>query len=98
MNTLLIILISFVLIEFIFEKILDTLNDKNWSKPIPPELADIYTTEEYEKSKAYSLAKKKIAIISESLSLLIILFLLAFKGFAFIDTIASVSSPKNKTV
>ena len=48
MNTLLIILISFVLIEFIFEKILDTLNDKNWSKPIPPELADIYTTEEYE--------------------------------------------------
>jgi STE24 endopeptidase len=89
MNTLLIILISFVLIEFIFEKILDTLNDKNWSKPIPPELADIYTTEEYEKSKAYSLAKKKIAIISESLSLLIILFLLAFKGFAFIDTIAS---------
>lgn len=89
MNLLLILLISFVIIEFIFEKVLDFLNDRNWKKPIPMELADIYSDEEYEKSKAYSIAKKKIGNISETISLIIILALLVFKGFAFIEGIAT---------
>lgn len=89
MNILLIVIILFVLFEFLFEKYLDYLNDKNWEMPIPEELSDIYTNEEYQKAKNYHLAKKKINLISETLFLIITLLVLSLKGFAIIDNIAS---------
>ena len=39
------IIIGFIVISFIIDQILDTLNAKHFDDPIPQELADVYDAE-----------------------------------------------------
>ena len=52
-TTLFIIIISILIISFIIDKVLNTLNEKYFDKKIPEELSDIYDQKEYEKSQEY---------------------------------------------
>ena len=43
------IIIGILVLNFVIDKILDTLNAKHFNDPIPAELQDVYNKEEYEK-------------------------------------------------
>jgi STE24 endopeptidase len=64
---------------------LDWLNDKNTSETLPEELKDIYDKEKYGKQRAYDKVKGRFYFVSASFSFFLILAMLVFKGFAFLD-------------
>ncbi|NNK19739.1 MAG: M48 family metallopeptidase, partial [Flavobacteriaceae bacterium] len=57
------------------------------SKPVPPELEDVYDAEEYARSQAYKKTNYNFGLLTSSFSLLVILCFLAFGGFQWIDQI-----------
>jgi len=82
------IIILIIVFNFILERWLSWLNVKNSSDRLPEELKGIYDEEKYAKQRAYDKVKSKFSIISSSFSFLLILLMLLFNGFAFIDGVA----------
>ena len=87
-NIVFYILISIIVIKFIFDTILDIVNAKHYSDNIPNELKDVYDEKEYLKSQEYKNEKFKFSLITSSFSFLLTLLFFAFDGFAFIDGLA----------
>lgn len=85
MTPLFYIIIAFILIEFIVSKYLDHLNDKTWSNQLPEELADLYDAEKYAKAQEYDKEKGKLSNISSYLSLILMLSMIIFGGFAWLN-------------
>lgn len=82
------IIIGIIIVDFLFDKVLDTLNAKHFDDPIPEELSDVYDKEEYEKSQNYKRERFKFGIISSTFSVLLTLGFIIFDGFALVDGIA----------
>ncbi|MCB9033586.1 MAG: M48 family metallopeptidase [Chitinophagales bacterium] len=78
------IIIAIILIDFIIDLVLDYLNTKNWSLPIPENLKGIYDDDKYAKAQAYHKAHGKINLISSVISTASIVLFLAFNGFAWL--------------
>ena len=89
-QTVFYLILSFVILDFVIENILSFLNASKRSAKIPKELEGIYNEDEYEKSQAYEKTKHNFSRFSSIFSFCIILLLLFFDGFAFIDTQVSV--------
>jgi len=87
-QTLFYIIIAIIIIDFIIDKILDTLNAKHFDDPIPQELNDVYNKEEYEKSQRYKKERYRFGIITSTFSVLLTLGFIIFDGFAWVDDIA----------
>lgn len=87
-ETLLYIIIGIIVIDFIFDKILDALNAKHFNDPIPKELEDVYNIEEYERSQLYKKERFKFALLTSTFSVLLTLGFIIFEGFAYVDSIA----------
>ncbi|MFN0729440.1 M48 family metallopeptidase [Polaribacter gochangensis] len=87
-STLFYILIAILIINFIVDKILDTLNTKHFDDAIPAELADVYEKEEYEKSQAYKKTNAKFSNITGIFSLTLTLAFFFLDGFQFVDELA----------
>ncbi|MDP4934604.1 MAG: M48 family peptidase, partial [Salibacteraceae bacterium] len=68
-QTLFYIILSIIIIDFLFEKALDFLNDRKKSKTMPTEAAGIYDKEQYEKWLAYDKANGRVEVISSSISI-----------------------------
>ncbi len=81
-------IVIIILLNYILERWLSWLNNKNSSEILPDELKGIYEEEKYKKQRAYDKAKDKFSIISSTFSLLLLLILFFFKGFAIIDEVA----------
>ncbi|NLK80624.1 MAG: M48 family metallopeptidase [Bacteroidales bacterium] len=81
------IIIGVLMFDYIFERLLNFLNSKNRLAQIPPEVSDIYDEAEYSKQQKYDNAKSKINFYSSTFSILLILGMLLFKGFAYIDSL-----------
>ncbi len=88
-SILTIIIIAFILFDFIFEYILDTMNARSWDLPIPAELEGIYDETQYAKARNYHKAKERLSGISTLLSTAIILIFLWMKGFAHVHLLAA---------
>src|SRR3954466_14172598 len=86
MNTLFIVIISIILIDFFFDKILDYLNLKNLSPELPKEAEGIYDKEKYKKSQEYYKANHNFSTLTGMVSLAGLLLMLFFHGFAFVDS------------
>ena len=87
-TTLFYIIISILIISFIIDKILDTLNEKRFDDEIPDKLKDVYDEKEYKKSQSY---KKTSAKFSNLTSLIITSLTLLFflvDGFKYLDNFA----------
>lgn len=87
-QTLFYIIIAIIIIDFIIDKILDTLNAKHFDDPIPQELSDVYNKDEYEKSQRYKKERYRFGIITSTFSVLLTLGFIIFDGFAWVDDIA----------
>ncbi|MBX7226899.1 MAG: M48 family metallopeptidase [Chitinophagales bacterium] len=82
---LLYIIIIFIILEFLFGKYLDFINEKNWSLPIPDSLKDIYDEASYQKSKDYHQANKQLSNFSGWLTFIITIAFIACGGFGILD-------------
>lgn len=87
-ETILYLIIGFILLEFVFTKTLSYLNLKTWDAPLPNEVKELYDRKKYAEAKEYAKANYKVGTISSVLTLVISLAFLYFKGFAWLDDIA----------
>ncbi|QZT37670.1 M48 family metallopeptidase [Halosquirtibacter xylanolyticus] len=84
-DTLLVILITIITGQFLFNTLLTYLNNRNRGASLPDSLKDIYEIQEYEKSQAYGKANAKLSMISSSLSFLITFTIIATRMFGSLD-------------
>ena len=87
-TTLFYIFIAILVISFIFDKIIDTLNSKRFDATIPDELSDVYELEAYKKSQAYKKTNATFSNLASFFSLLLTLAFFFFDGFKFVDEFA----------
>jgi len=87
-NTLFYILIAILIISFIIDKILDTLNAKHFNDTLPIEVKDVYDDAEYKKSQRYKATNYKFGLLTSTFSLVLTLGFFFFDGFAYVDQIA----------
>jgi len=81
------IIIWLFIFEFVLSKILDYLNTKNWSNKLPEELKEIYDEKKYSKSMKYEKTKYKFSSITWIFSFVIMLLVLVFGGFGWLDSL-----------
>lgn len=87
-ETLFYIIIGILVFNFLFDKILDSINAKRFQDPVPNELEDVYDAEAYAKSQAYKNEKHRFGKLTSSVSIIATLLFFFFDGFAYIDEIA----------
>lgn len=87
-DILYLLILIIVIFGFLWEQILDFLNSKWFKKPIPEILKDIYDNDKYKNQQNYMLENYKFGIITSSLAFVILISMLVFQGFAYIDFLA----------
>ena len=83
------IIMGLVIFNYLFSNILDYLNHKNWKDEIPSELKDFYDKKKYKQAKQYAISKNKIGLLSSTTSFLLIVSLLVFNGYGYIDQLVN---------
>ncbi|MEZ2416029.1 M48 family metallopeptidase [Muriicola sp. E247] len=86
-TTLFYLILAILILEFLIETVLDYLNAKSFSKPVPPELEDVYDAKEYARSQAYKKTNYNFGLLTSSFSLVVILCFLTFGGFQWVDQV-----------
>lgn len=92
------IIILFLLVDFLIDKILDYLNAKHFNDPIPSELEDVYQKDEYYRSQEYKKENYRFSLITSSFSFILTILFFLFKGFAWVDRVARNLSDHEITV
>jgi STE24 endopeptidase len=87
-STLFYIFIGIIVISFIIDKIVDTLNAKHFDDKIPEKLADVYDEQEYKKSQAYKKTNAKFSNLTSTFSILLTLLFFFLDGFKYADNFA----------
>lgn len=82
------IIVVIILLNFILSTIISYLNVKSLSPEVPERMKDYYDDEKYAKSQKYTKTNTKFSFITSSFSVTIILLMLFFEGFAFVDKIS----------
>jgi len=83
------VIIGIIVFDYLLERFLDYLNYLNMKEDIPEELTGIYDVKKYQKSQQYEKANLSFSMITSTFSFLVILIILFFDGFTFIDTFVS---------
>ena len=86
------IIIVILVIQFIIETVLNYLNAKKFSDPLPSELGDVFNEEQYLRSQAYKKANYRFGLVSSIFSLTLLLSFLIFGGFEWVDQITRAAS------
>lgn len=84
-NTLFYILIILIILEFIWDTILDYLNAQHFKDPIPTELEGVFDRDEYIKSQSYKVINYRFGIWQSVFQLILVLTFFFFGGFAWLD-------------
>ncbi len=84
-TTIFYIIVSIIVIEFIWDRILLYLNTTRWSENVPEELEGIYDKEKYAKQQRYSKVNHKFGWLTGVFNLVLVLVMLFAGGFAIVD-------------
>lgn len=71
---------------YIFETVVSILNYRHRKTLLPESVEDIYDPEKYQSWLKYSMTNFKFGLISQSFMTLLLIILLAFNGFGFLET------------
>ena len=82
------IIITILVFDYLLEQLLEYLNSTKRGTKLPFELKDVFNEDEYNKQQKYEKTTGKFSYITSTFSLVIMLLMLFFNGFASIDTIA----------
>lgn len=93
MNNIFFLLILIIPVTgFIVDRYLNFLNNTLWSDSLPEKLKGICDEEEYKKSQLYQKDNGRLSLWSSSFNLIVILIMIIFGGFAFVDDFARLIS------
>lgn len=81
------IIITILVLDFLFENYLEYLNTRRMGAKLPDELKGVYDEEKYAKQQAYQKENHRFGMITGTFSFLVILAMFLFYGFAFVDSI-----------
>ncbi len=84
-ETLMIIFLLIISIEFVFEKVLAYLNYRSLKDDLPEKLAGIYDADKYRKSIAYNRENARFGFLTSILSFILIVILIATGFFGTLD-------------
>lgn len=88
-QTLLWIILGILIFDFVFEQVLDLLNQSRFSEKIPKELQGIYNPEKYRQSQRYLKVNHKFGLLTSSLSFVLMFAMIYYGGFAYVDELAA---------
>jgi len=94
-TTLFYLILIIIIFDFLFERWLDYLNLSHFKPELPPELKGIYNQDKYGKSQQYLKANSRFSMVSATFSFLLIILMLAFHGFEWLDEMVQHLSPNN---
>ncbi|MFP4064102.1 MAG: M48 family metallopeptidase, partial [Bacteroidales bacterium] len=86
-QSILYVIVTIIVLDYVFDRVMDYLNASRWSKKLPGELRGIYDEEKYRKSQEYSRANMRFGILTGTLSFLFILLMLVLGGFGYLDSL-----------
>ncbi len=89
------IIIAILIINFIFDKILDFINAKHFGDVLPKEVADVYDKTEYIKSQNYKKINFRFNTITSTFSIILTLLFFFLDGFKIVDDYARNISDDN---
>lgn len=84
-KTLFFIILGIIVFDFVFDRVMNYLNATRWSNLLPEELKGIYDEEKYRKSQDYARINMRFGTITSAFSLLLVLAMLVFGGFGWLD-------------
>ncbi|MDD4144025.1 MAG: M48 family metallopeptidase [Prolixibacteraceae bacterium] len=82
------LIITIIVLDFVFENYLEYLDTKMMGTALPDELSGIYDQEKYSRQQSYQRENHRFGIITSTFSFIIILGMFIFYGFAYLDDIA----------
>ncbi len=88
--TLFTIIISIVVFNFLFSRLMEYLNARRYGNPVPTGLEDVYDEDEYRKSMDYKKVNYRFAILTGAFSFVLIMAMFFFDGFAYVDNLVRV--------
>jgi STE24 endopeptidase len=88
-ESLLVLLLIIISVDFVLNKILEYLNIKNMKPELPESVRDIYDEEKYKKSIAYSRVNNKFGLLTSTLSFVLSFALLGTGFFGWYDGLIS---------
>ncbi len=88
MNTILLVLLFLIVLNFAFEQVLGLLNYKSGRGEVPSILSDVYDTDRYNKYLSYKQVSFKFGNLVSLLSVGVTLFMV-LKGFVLLDNYVS---------
>jgi STE24 endopeptidase len=97
-KTVFLLIILIPLAGFLTERVLEYLNSRMWSDSLPGKLKGICSEDEYRKSQLYSRENKRLSVWSSSLNLAVMLAVIVFGGFAWIDSVIRNLSANNVVI
>ena len=80
-NTLIIIL----LLEFVFERLLSWLNQRNWKEELTEGFQAYFDQDKYREARAYSKANYRVGLLSSALGTILLLLALSLGWFGALD-------------
>ncbi len=78
------VILLIIILDYLFDRVMDYLNASRWSKTLPEELKGIYDEERYRKAQEYSRVNRRLGTITSTLSFVFILLMLIFGGFGYL--------------
>jgi len=88
MNTYLIIILSIIIVDYILDIVVDTLNVKHIKTDLPEEFEGYYDAEKYKKAQNYLKENTRFGIIVDSITTPITVAFILIGGFNYVDQIA----------
>lgn len=86
-DSLLLIIVAIVVIDYFFEQILDLLNIRSMKEKVPEEVAEFYDKEKYAKSIAYQRTNNRFSFITSALGFAVSLGMLLSGGFGYLNSL-----------
>lgn len=84
-ETIFYLILTFVILDFVVERVLGYLNSTRFSEVLPEELKGIYDEAEYSKSQQYLKANHRFGLLTGSVSFAAMILMLLFGGFAWVN-------------
>ena len=82
-------IVAVLVVSYAFGLLLDKLNASRRDMLVPAELADIYDDKDYRKQQSYEKTKGSFGLVSGFFSFAVMIAMLFFDGFAFVDSLVS---------
>jgi len=86
---ILVLILSFLLIDFVFDRWLATLNVHHWPASVPERIAAAFTPEKFNKAKLYSKDRNRLSNFVSGFQLLLVLVFILAGGFVWADALAA---------